>query len=65
MAALTWGFRRGTRKQEVKGAHTLEGDVLAMEPDSDGVLLAVLTPKEPDTLQAHRCSSREAKGQTR
>jgi hypothetical protein len=30
--------------------HALEGNVLAMEPDSGGVMLAELTPKGPDTL---------------
>jgi hypothetical protein len=48
--SFTWGFTKGARKQEVKGVHTLEDNVLAMEPDSGGVLLAVLTLKEPDTL---------------
>jgi tetratricopeptide (TPR) repeat protein len=47
---FTWAFTRGSRKQEVKGVYTLEGNVLAMEPDSGGVLLAELTVKEPDTL---------------
>jgi hypothetical protein len=48
--SFTWGFTSGARKQEVKGVHTLEGNVLAMEPDSGGVMLAELTLKEPDTL---------------
>jgi tetratricopeptide (TPR) repeat protein len=47
---FTWGFTRGSRKQQVKGVYTVEGNVLAMEPDSGGVLLAELTAKEPDTL---------------
>jgi tetratricopeptide (TPR) repeat protein len=48
--SFTWGFTRSGRKQEVKGVHTVEGNVLAMEPDSGGVLLAELTVKDPDTL---------------
>jgi hypothetical protein len=48
--SFTWAFTRGARKQEMKGVYTVEGNVLAMEPDSGGVLLAELTPKEPDTL---------------
>jgi Flp pilus assembly protein TadD len=48
--SFTWGFTRGTSKQQVKGVYTLEGNVLAMEPDSGGVMLAELTVKEPDTL---------------
>lgn len=47
---FTWAFTRGSRKQEVKGVYTLEGNVLAMEPDSGGVMLAELAAKEPDTL---------------
>jgi tetratricopeptide (TPR) repeat protein len=50
--SFSWGFTRGTRKpQEVKGVHTVESNVLAMEPDSGGVMLAELTSKGPDTLQ--------------
>src|SRR5262249_2037930 len=48
--SFTWGFTRGARKQEAKGVYTVEGNVLAMEPDSGGVLLAELTVKEADTL---------------
>jgi hypothetical protein len=48
--SFTWGFTHGTRKQEVKGVYTLEGNVLAMEPDSGGIMLAELTVKQPDTL---------------
>ena len=47
---FTWGFTSGARKQEVKGVHALEGNVLAMEPDSGGVMLAELTLKDPDSL---------------
>jgi tetratricopeptide (TPR) repeat protein len=48
--SFTWGFTRGARKQEVKGVYTVEGNVLAMEPDTGGVLLAELTVKDPETL---------------
>jgi tetratricopeptide (TPR) repeat protein len=47
---FTWGFTRDARKQEVKGVYTVEDNVLAMEPDSGGVMLAELTLKEPDAL---------------
>ena len=49
-ATFTWGFTRGSRKQEVKGVYTVEGNVLGMEPDGGGVMLAELTTKGPDTL---------------
>jgi tetratricopeptide (TPR) repeat protein len=48
---FTWSFRRGTRKEEAKGVYTVEGNVLAMEPDTGGVLLAELAVKEGETLQ--------------
>jgi hypothetical protein len=47
---FTWSFARGSRKQEANGVYTLEGNVLAMEPDSGGVLLAELTAKGPENL---------------
>ena len=47
---FTWSFSRGSRKQEVKGIYTLEGNVLGMEPDGGGVMLAELTVKGPEAL---------------
>jgi tetratricopeptide (TPR) repeat protein len=49
--AFTWGFARGSKKEEVKGVYAMEGNVLAMEPDTGGVLLAEVSLKEPDTLR--------------
>jgi tetratricopeptide (TPR) repeat protein len=48
---FTWAFSRGARKREAKGVYTIEGNVLAMQPDSGGVLLSELTVKEPDVLR--------------
>jgi uncharacterized protein (TIGR03066 family) len=45
-----WAFTRGSRKQEVKGVYTVEGNVLAMEPDGGGVMLAELTARD-ETLE--------------
>jgi tetratricopeptide (TPR) repeat protein len=47
---FTWGFQKGTRKEEAKGVYSVEGNVLAMEPDTGGVLLAELTVQGPETL---------------
>jgi tetratricopeptide (TPR) repeat protein len=47
---FTWSFARGTRREDMKGVYAVEGNVLAMEPDSGGVLLAELTLKGPDSL---------------
>jgi len=48
---FTWDFSRGSKKEGVKGVYSVEGNVLAMEPDGGGVLLAELAAKGPDTLQ--------------
>jgi tetratricopeptide (TPR) repeat protein len=48
---FTWAFSRGSRKQEAKGVYALEGNVLAMEPDTGGVLLAELTLNGRESLQ--------------
>ncbi len=48
---FTWEFKKGSRKEAVKGIYTLEGNVLAMEPENGGIMLAELTGKGPDTLQ--------------
>jgi tetratricopeptide (TPR) repeat protein len=47
---FTWAFNRGSRKQESKGVYSLEGNVLAMEPDSGGIMLAELAVKGQDSL---------------
>jgi tetratricopeptide (TPR) repeat protein len=48
---FSWSFSRGSKKEQVKGVYTLEGNILAMEPDSGGVLLAELT--ETDSKGLH------------
>ena len=48
--AFTRSFTRRSRKQEVKGVYTLEGNVLAMEPDGGGVMLAEVMVNAPDSL---------------
>jgi hypothetical protein len=47
---FTWTFSRGARKQAAKGVYSLEGNVLAMEPDTGGILLAELTARDQDNL---------------
>jgi tetratricopeptide (TPR) repeat protein len=47
---FAWKYSRGTREQEVKGVYTVDGNVLAMEPDAGGVMLAELTMKSPGNL---------------
>jgi tetratricopeptide (TPR) repeat protein len=47
---FAWAFQKGARKQEAKGVYTVEGNVLAMEPDTGGVMLSELTAKGADSL---------------
>ena len=41
--SFTWSYSEGKTKQQVKGAYALDGNVLAMEPDAGGVMLAEIT----------------------
>src|SRR5262249_50712165 len=45
---FTWSFTKRSRPETVKGVYTIEGNILAMEPDAGGILLAELTPKQSD-----------------
>jgi hypothetical protein len=56
---FAWTFSRGTRKQEVKGVYAVEGNVLALEPDTGGTMLAELTLKD-ETLQFKMIGSKPA-----
>lgn len=47
---FAWSFDRGSRKQRAKGVYAVQANVLAMEPDTGGVLLAELTSAPGDTL---------------
>ena len=47
---FTWMFERGVRKQKAEGVYTIEGNVLAMEPDSGGIMLAELNLKSASDL---------------
>jgi len=40
---FTWTYREGKKKESVKGAYALDGNVLALEPDAGGVMLAEIT----------------------
>jgi Tetratricopeptide repeat len=40
---FTWTYQEGKTKQAVKGAYALSGNVLALEPDAGGVMLAEIT----------------------
>jgi tetratricopeptide (TPR) repeat protein len=40
---FTWVYREGKKREEVKGAYALDGNVLALEPDAGGVMLAEIT----------------------
>ena len=40
---FTWSYREGKKKEDVKGVYALDGNVLAMEPDAGGIMLAEIT----------------------
>jgi uncharacterized protein (TIGR03066 family) len=41
---FSWTFTHGGKAQTVKGVYALDANVLAMEPESGGVMLAEVTP---------------------
>jgi len=47
---FTWTYTEGKTKQQVKGAYALDGNVLAMEPDAGGVMLAEITEPKGGTF---------------
>lgn len=47
---FSWKFTRGKRTEEVKGVYTVDGNVLAMEPNGGGTMVAELTMKAPNQL---------------
>jgi hypothetical protein len=48
---FTWGYQEGKKKEKVSGAFAIDGNVLAMEPDAGGVMLAELTGPNNGELQ--------------
>ncbi len=49
---FTWSFSEGSgKKQTVKGVYALDGNVLAMEPESGGTMLAEVTQPRGDSFQ--------------
>jgi len=41
---FTWTYAKGSQVQTVKGVFALDGDTLALEPESGGTMLAQITP---------------------
>jgi tetratricopeptide (TPR) repeat protein len=56
---FTWGYSRGTRTEEVKGVYVVEGNVLALEPDTGGTLLAELAVKAPGKMHFQMIGAEE------
>jgi uncharacterized protein (TIGR03066 family) len=44
--SFTWTFTQNGKAETVKGVYALDGNVLAMEPETGGVMLAELTPPQ-------------------
>jgi tetratricopeptide (TPR) repeat protein len=49
--SFTWTFSQNGKPQTVKGVYALDGNVLALEPESGGVMLAELTPPQAGSFQ--------------
>jgi tetratricopeptide (TPR) repeat protein len=47
---FTWVYREGKKRQEVKGAYAVNGDVIALEPDEGGVMLAQISAPQNGTF---------------
>ena len=43
---FSWTFTQGGKPQSVKGVYAVDGNVLALEPESGGVMLAEVTPPQ-------------------
>ncbi len=41
---FTWTYKQGAQTQKVTGVFDVDGNTLAMEPDSGGMMLATMTP---------------------
>ncbi|HEY1067934.1 MAG TPA: tetratricopeptide repeat protein, partial [Pirellulales bacterium] len=48
---FVWRFERDGKPQEVKGAYTIRGTSLAMQPDSGGVMLSEIKLDNDNTLE--------------
>jgi uncharacterized protein (TIGR03066 family) len=47
---FTWGYRQGSKKQDVKGVYEMDGNSLAMEIDGGGAMVAELDLRDPNLL---------------
>ncbi len=50
---FTWTFTQKGKPQTVKGVYALDGNVLAMEPESGGVMLAEVTEPKAGRFDFH------------
>jgi tetratricopeptide (TPR) repeat protein len=48
---FTWVHRQGKKRDEVKGAYALDGNVLALEPDAGGVMLAEISAPQNGSFE--------------
>ncbi len=49
--SFTWSFQAGGKDQSIKGAYTIRGNNLVMQPDSGGVMLSTINLKNDRTLE--------------
>ena len=48
---FSWSFTHEGKTQTIKGVFALDGNVLALEPESGGVMLAEVSPPQGDSFQ--------------
>lgn len=48
---FSWTYTRGAKSQEVKGVYAVDGNVLAMEPETGGQMLAEVTQPQGGSFQ--------------
>jgi hypothetical protein len=50
---FSWTFTQSGKSQTVQGVYALDGNVLAMEPDTGGTMLAEITPPADGRFDFH------------
>jgi hypothetical protein len=50
---FVWTYAEGDKSQTVRGVYAVDGNVLAMEPESGGVMLAEVTQPQQEAFDFH------------
>ncbi|NUQ66593.1 MAG: tetratricopeptide repeat protein [Pirellulales bacterium] len=55
-----WTYTKGKKSQTLKGAFAVDGATIAMEPESGGVLIADLTPRDKNAFDFKMVGAKES-----